>query len=113
MRTVHKFTVVVSDLIQLPLPRGSKVVYVEDNKSLTNYLITLWVELDTAAAPVNRQFRIYGTGHEIAKDDFHIASLRQGVAVWHLYDAGEEILPIGMARPTLAATKPRRPLGAK
>lgn len=112
MRTVHTFRVQVDDLIQLLLPRDSKVLMAEVNQSIAGHL-NLWVELDTAKPSVNRQFRVYRSNVEIAKADIHVASFSHGVHVYHLYDAGEEILPLGMARPTLAATKPRRPLGAK
>lgn len=112
MRTVHKFRVAVADLVQLSLPRGSKVVAAADYPQAAQHL-DLWVELDTASPPVIRNLRVYGTGHEIAKDDIYVATIKQGPFVWHLYDGGEEILPIGMGRPTLAPTKPRRPLGAK
>lgn len=53
----------------------------------------LWFEVDPSANTEQREFRVFGTGHEIPDDAVYIATLFQDPFVWHLYE-----MEIGDAR---------------
>lgn len=65
------------------MPGGAKVLRVgaQDNK------IFLWAALDPLAPPEVRNFKIYGTGHEIGENEAYVGSVTQVPYEWHIFEA--------------------------
>lgn len=81
-------------LFHLELPKGAKVIHVGPDPEGGN---CVWFEFERKNGDnkVPRTLEIFGTGHLIPPLSTHILSFKSGPFMWHLYDHGEVIKPLG------------------
>lgn len=48
-------------------------------------VMCVWIEVDSSAPTVVREFAIVGTGHPVPKGT-HVGSFVDGMFVWHVYE---------------------------
>jgi hypothetical protein len=79
MRTVFKYPFRVDDRVVIRLPLNFEVLHVavQDDQPC------LWALVDTDEPSFDREFRIFGTGHEVL--GVHDATFFEGPFVWHLF----------------------------
>lgn len=83
MRTVHKYSLDITDAQAVPMPKGAKVVHVGEQRGV----LCLWAEVDTDRPKEDRHFVIVGTGNPRPKDaKTHLGSAVVGPFVWHVYE---------------------------
>ena len=83
-RTILKYPLQVTDRQTVALPRGAKVLSVQDQRGI----LCLWALVATDAEIVNVDIRIHGTGHELPDDASayaHLGTVQQGQYVWHVF----------------------------
>lgn len=80
--TIHKFPLQLTDLQQVAMPEGARVLTAQVQSSL----ICLWASVDPAAKQVNRCFVIAGTGEPIDGSEQYIGTVQQGGYVWHVFE---------------------------
>jgi hypothetical protein len=90
-QTVYKYRLPVDDgPLPLALPEGAQILHAEmalrDDYSLSEHVIEVWALVDPAVGPEQRWFTVRGTGHPVPPDARHVASMRDGVFVWHLFE---------------------------
>lgn len=83
-KQVWKYPIADIGEVKIPMPYGSKVVFVAGDPS--GISPAFWAEVDPAAAVVIRTFMIVGTGRELPNDAHHHGSGIQGPFAWHLYE---------------------------
>ena len=84
MRRVYKYPIQLSDMVELSMPAGARVLLVAAQHGVG----TMWAEVDDLALYEVRRFRIFGTGHAIPDDSLiHVGSFLDGDFVWHLFEA--------------------------
>ena len=85
-RTIWKFAFDVDDHITISMPEGAKVLTVQQQGDDA----CIWAEVNPAAKPEARFFRVFGTGHpmpcEMGYSDVHVGTWLAGPFVWHLYE---------------------------
>lgn len=87
MRTVWKFPLALNDEWQeLEVPESTLAGAQLVAKDPATAWPAVWLEVDTEAPLTNRAFRVFGTGHPIPGDAFHVGSLVDGPYVWHIYE---------------------------
>jgi hypothetical protein len=77
MKTVYKYPVG-----EVQIPRGAKVL----TANMQGDKVVLWAEVDTDEVLEHRTFHVYGTGHVIPDNACYIATVFEGVFVWHVYE---------------------------
>ncbi len=86
MKTIHKFTLEVTDNQFVKMPKGAKVLAVQ----MQNDIPCIWAEVNTDNEIVSRCFEIFGTGNPIHEDmgvqREYIGTFQQRTFVWHLYE---------------------------
>lgn len=89
MKVVWKFSIPIVDRFPLLLPVGAQVLHV----AAQNKVGCLWVLVDPSQASEHRQFRLYGTGHDIHQDGIYLGSffLEGGDLVFHLFEETERV----------------------
>jgi hypothetical protein len=65
MATIWKFPLVVEDEQVVSMPTGAVVLTVQAQHDLYP---CLWAKVNPTAAPADRRFRTYGTGHAMKVD---------------------------------------------
>lgn len=85
MKTIFKYAI-ISHQFSLHLPRGAVVRHF----AMQNGQQCLWVEQDTDKPKVEREFLIFGTGHDIPESPneamVYFGTLFEEPYVWHLYE---------------------------
>jgi len=65
------------------MPCGSRVIHA----GIQGRMICLWAIVAVGAKSFKREFIIYGTGHDIGRDDLdHIATFQSGELVFHVFE---------------------------
>lgn len=82
MKTIHKYPIYVGQNNCLSIPKDSKIILVANQKDF----VTIWIEVDLTKEFEERNFHIYGTGHDIQKNVRHIESCIVDPFVWHVYE---------------------------
>lgn len=89
MKTIHKYTLEITDVQIIELPSSSTILKIAEQRGV----LCMWVELDTNNNSIKRHFRIIGTGHELEQHVFdliewsHIDTvLMANGLVWHIYE---------------------------
>lgn len=86
VRTVHKWRLPVTDgPFPIALPVGSQLLHAEMAHG-PSHDIEMWAEVETGMNAEQRWFIVRGTGHPVPDDAEHIASMRDGAFVWHLFE---------------------------
>lgn len=82
------------DIFHFEMPKGAKVIHLGNDP---NGQECVWVEFDVTQETnlVPRMFQIFGTGHLVPPLSTHLRSWINGPFVWHLYDHGEALRPLG------------------
>lgn len=82
------------NIFNLELPKGAKVIFVGPDPEGQD---CVWFEFEmkNAENKVPRVLEIFGTGHLIPPMSTHIVTFKSGPFMWHLYDHGEILNPIG------------------
>lgn len=87
MKTIWKFE--LSGMrVSIPMPEGAQLLHV----AVQDDILRLWALVDPTVAPVERTFRVIGTGWSI--DDAYAEKLRHvgttltegGEYVWHVFE---------------------------
>lgn len=82
MRKVFKYQLEITEETQkISVPGGGKAIVVREQDGLP----TLWIEVFDNHEPIERYFRIYGTGWEINPSWTYVGSAFIGPFVWHVY----------------------------
>ena len=98
MKTVWKLPLVPAEgkasLFPLKMPKGAKVLMVGADPEGQE---CIWFEFERRNAEilVDRVLEIFGTDHLIPPLSTHILSFKSGPFMWHLYDHGEIVRPLG------------------
>lgn len=84
MRTIYKYPLVRCDLQTIPMPAGAKILAVQTQHDLPY----LWAMVDSGSPPEPRDFRTYGTGHDVDQEGDYIGTyqLRGGALVFHVFE---------------------------
>ncbi len=85
MSVVWKFPLVVDDEQEIVMPRGAELLHVARQAGV----LMLWARVNPEAPKVRHLLCMRGTGHEAPDDARHIASILDGIFVWHFFDQGE------------------------
>lgn len=86
MKTIHKYTLLITDELQIWLPQGAELLDVQNQ----NERLCLWVLAEPDAEKECRHFRIVGTGNPIP--DAHkltfvgTVQMKNGALVWHVFE---------------------------
>ena len=85
MKVIYKYPVLIGEF-EHGLPKGAKILSVQ----LQDEQPYFWALIDPESPREIREFRVFGTGHEI-DDEWHKyhATFQQGPFVWHLFEKGE------------------------
>lgn len=85
IKKVWKYNIPVNDSEHvIDMPYGARFVHAECQKS---HVVSLWFEVDSEIAfKQARIFTIYGTGHPIPDTFEHIATVKDGMFMWHVYE---------------------------
>lgn len=91
MRTIYKWRIPVADgPVPLALPADARLLHAEmalRGDVLTDHTIELWTLNEAEAAAIEqRWFIVRGTGHPTPEDAEHVATMRDGAFVWHLFE---------------------------
>lgn len=82
MRTIWKYEICFNGVTELSMPHFSKIV----KFSHFGGGFYIWACLHPEQPPVDRVFRIFGTGHEIPDGFTYLGSTFEGRYVWHLFE---------------------------
>lgn len=82
MITVYKYPMKITGKQTIQMPEDSLTILVAEQ----NGTLCMWAEVDTESPLEEKEFYIYGTGHEISHDGaMHLGSAVVGNFVWHVY----------------------------
>ncbi|AXQ62106.1 hypothetical protein SEA_SKYSAND_73 [Gordonia phage Skysand] len=96
--TIWKFTILVEDEVEIAirhgkfvrwLPHGDAVLRHQqiDGLQIDEHVIELWAVVEPHPGVVERRtVHVRGTGHPLGHVGEHIATLRDGIFVWHVFD---------------------------
>lgn len=88
MDTIHKFAVPLTDVSDIKMPRGARVLCV----GIQNGDPYIWARVDTKAPMAMRRVRLAGTGHDLAIGPdapwLGTVHIHGGALVFHLFDLG-------------------------
>lgn len=91
MKTIWKYELEPSAFISMP--KGAQILHIDSPDDVS---ICLWALVDDAQEREVREFRVYGTGHNLpdeADNWTHIgtALLRKYALVWHVFETEQTI----------------------
>lgn len=82
MRTIHKYTLMITDEQRIATHEGAVPLAVGEQRGM----LTLWMEVDTAAPKSERVVHVVGTGNPMPKVEMTYVGTRiVGMFVWHVY----------------------------
>lgn len=87
MKTIHKFTHQLTDIMQLHIPVGGRFLKVGRDTRNTDEL-AFWFEVDTEQSETTRRsFFLTGTGHPVPKGaKTYLDSVMMTPFIWHIYE---------------------------
>jgi hypothetical protein len=88
-RTIWKYIFAVTDEVTIDMPQGARLLPSPAMNPREVHKVDIWAEVDPAAPVVTRRLSVRGTGHPLGNPGTWIGTIRDGVFVWHVYDAGE------------------------
>lgn len=98
MRSVWKFPLGVApddQTTEVTMPEGAQIVQFARQGDEP----TVWALVDSDNPPEARRFRIFGTGHPLARGCRHVGTYGEGPFVWHVFEMIGEPLPDGLDLP--------------
>jgi hypothetical protein len=83
-KTIWKYRVPLQDEFSLDLPSGAQILTVQEQCGSPH----IWVKVQTGLVNVKRNFRVYGTGHDMDQDGEYIGTFQMsgGQLVFHLFE---------------------------
>ena len=84
MKRILKYKLDITDYQKLPLGKNAQILAVQ----IQNEEICLWAIVEIGCAPHDVIIRMFGTGHEMSKDDLrYIGTIQQwnGKLIWHVF----------------------------
>ncbi len=81
MRTIWKYPIDVVDKFVHTMPRGARFLALASSPQLA-----MWFEVESNAPSEERQFAVYGTGHEIPEGVVYLGTIFVSVFVFHVYE---------------------------
>ena len=98
VRTIWKFTVPVTDVVTVSMPRNARVLPFIQPAGLG--ALNLWAEVYPDAPKVIRRFLVVGTGNPIPDvyPNHWLASVVDPPFVWHVYEASDPVIGVGSER---------------
>jgi len=88
MRKIYKYPLLLTDPIDLALPRGAQVLTVQMQRGSPQ----MWALVDPGAGMESRRFRLLGTGiafNETGLRYINTFQMREGRLVLHLFEVEE------------------------
>lgn len=82
MKTIFKYPIEITNIQEVKLPVGFKVIHVGLDPNNTS---CIWCEVDTNKELIRQTVYVVGTGHKLPPDAYHVGSFLQRVFVWHVY----------------------------
>ncbi len=83
MRTVWKFPIEITDVQEIEIPKGAKIIFVGAQRG---FYPCIWAEVDSDNKKEKIPIYVVGTGNPIPKKAVtHIGSFFQESFVWHIY----------------------------
>ena len=85
MKTIYKYELIIEDVQELMLPKGSEILCVQ----MQGKTPQLWAIVDPHAPKEPRMIEIYGTGHMLGDEPGeYIGTFQQyeGQLVWHVFE---------------------------
>jgi hypothetical protein len=85
MHTIHKFQLVVTDRQTIKMPAGAEILCIQVQYTTP----CIWARVNTDCQPEQREFLIYGTGHEHTEETGRYIGtfqLHGGGLVFHLFE---------------------------
>ena len=82
--SIWKFTLEIKNMQRIFMPRGAKILSVANQ----NGSICLWAIVDRSAVVEERNFGVFGTGHDVGflgKDEF-LDTVFIEEFVWHVFE---------------------------
>jgi hypothetical protein len=82
---VYKYPLPVSDVVELEMPIGAEILYVDTQRGD----VCLWARVEPGADTEARRFRFAGTGHELGDGvGRHVGSclMHEGRLVFHIFE---------------------------
>ena len=87
MYTVYKYTLVEyrPTQVSVMMPEGCEILHFGLSH---NGRLCIWAVVDTEIEFVTREFRVYGTGHDMGnlEDLMYIGTTHTPGAIWHLFE---------------------------
>jgi hypothetical protein len=82
VKVIWKYNIDLADTQVLRTKAGAKFLDVQ----IQNHYPTIWVEVDTEAAPKDYVIEVFGTGNPMTLFyRKHIGTIQDGGFVWHVY----------------------------
>lgn len=86
-RTVWKFTYKVDDLVTLSIPDGAQILHHDLDPSPPRHgYLALWALVDPDAPLTEFSLAVRGTGHPATGLGRHLATVKDGPFVWHIFE---------------------------
>ena len=87
-KKIYKYPLTVEGKILLELPEGAEILTFQTQRDF----LCIWALVNPDAPKVKREFRMYGTGHDVKEDGLkYIGTCQQfnGGLIWHLFEVCE------------------------
>ena len=89
MEKIYKYPLELVDFQTVELPVGAKVLYTE----VQNEQICLWALINPESPKIDRNVRIFGTGHDVPdtiteRQYYGTVLMQNGQFVWHIFIEG-------------------------
>jgi hypothetical protein len=85
VKTIWKFMLAFGDSPETWMPQGARPIHADIDSDAGQ--VTVWAVVDPAATLVKRRFILRGTGHPLPDVGAHVATVKDGPFVWHIFDA--------------------------
>ena len=83
MRTIHKHEIRHTHTT-VTMPTGARIVHVANQRETA----CIWFDCDDSNELIRRDFRVFGTGHEVPEGLSYVGSVlvAEGTVVWHVFE---------------------------
>ena len=83
-RTIWKFVLAFGDEPEIEMPKGAQPIHADIDSQAG--VVEIWAVVNPAAPFAIRRFILRGTGHPLPSVGPHIATVKDGPFVWHLFN---------------------------
>jgi len=88
-RKIFKYVFKLEDIFQIAMPAGAELMKIGKQPGHPRGTYCMWALVFPDGAPVERRFKVYGTGHSIDTNDsqlIYIDSIIDDFYVWHFFE---------------------------